>query len=216
MLSINKDTKIFCSFSKTAGNKGCQFFNKIFQKHDINAIYKSFSVNDIKEALYCAKTLKFSGCAIAMPFKCEAFSLMDINDDSATQSTSVNTVLFDYEKNVMVGFNTDFYAAYHVLNPYVNQYKQIYILGNGGLAKSVKAQAKNIGFEIVIIDRKNWSDIQQLRNCLIFNCTPVSNINVDNSNVMIDCIIGTKTGDEFHLLQATKQLEIYTNHQYEL
>ena len=58
--SINKDTKIYCSFSENAGNKGCQFFNPAFFKYNINAIYKSFSVNNIDNALNCAKFLKFN------------------------------------------------------------------------------------------------------------------------------------------------------------
>ena len=45
---INKDTKVYCSFAKTAGNLGCRLFNTAFNHHGINAIYKSFSVNDIK------------------------------------------------------------------------------------------------------------------------------------------------------------------------
>ena len=35
---INKDTKIFCSFSSNPGNNGCEFFNTKFQENNINAI----------------------------------------------------------------------------------------------------------------------------------------------------------------------------------
>ena len=94
---ISKDTKIYCSFSKNAGNKGCQFFNPAFYKYNINAIYKSFSVDNIDDALNCAKFLKFNGCAIAMPFKKRAFELIDEKDISATNCKSVNTIVFNYD-----------------------------------------------------------------------------------------------------------------------
>ena len=46
---INKDTEIYCSFSSNPGNNGCVFFNKVFKKKNIDAIYKSFYSNDIND-----------------------------------------------------------------------------------------------------------------------------------------------------------------------
>ena len=54
---INKDTKIYGSFSSTPGNNGCLFFNEKFNEDKINAIYKSFYSNDIKKSIEAAKTL---------------------------------------------------------------------------------------------------------------------------------------------------------------
>lgn len=213
--SINKDTKIYCSFSKNAGNKGCEFFNPAFYKYNINAIYKSFSVDDIDYALSCAKFLKFNGCAIAMPFKKRAFDLVNQKDISAIKSESVNTILFDYNQNKSIGYNTDYYATEKLLENYT-EYKTIYILGNGGLSSAVKSKSKEMGFNIVNITRNNWYQINELKNSLIFNCTPVTNILLDKSNIFVDCIIGTSTGDLFHKHQSRKQFEIYTGIKYEV
>lgn len=213
--SINKDTKIYCSFSKNAGNKGCEFFNSAFYKYNINAIYKSFSVDDIDYALNCAKFLKFNGCAIAMPFKKRAFDLVNQKDISAIKSESVNTVLFDYNENKSIGYNTDYYATEKLLENYT-EYKTIYILGNGGLSSAVKSKSKEMGFNIVNITRNNWYQINELKNSLIFNCTPVTNILLDKSNIFVDCIIGTSTGNLFHKHQSRKQFEIYTRIKYEV
>ena len=49
---INKDTKIYGSFSNNPGNNGCKFFNKKFQENNINAIYKSFYSNNINDITY--------------------------------------------------------------------------------------------------------------------------------------------------------------------
>jgi len=216
MLFINKNTKIYCSFSKNAGNKGCEFFNKEFQSRGIDAIYKSFSVNNIHHAIQSAWTLKFSGCAIAMPFKKEAYWIVNTHDISAQKSTSVNTITFDHENNVSKGYNTDYYATKFLIGAYFDTFKEIYILGKGGLAGAVKAQAEDIGFKTITITRENWNNIKDLFNSLIFNCTPAPDIKVDPSNIYIDCIIGTETGDRFNRFQAQKQFEIYTNLEYEL
>ena len=141
--SINKDTKIYCSFSENAGNKGCQFFNPAFFKYNINAIYKSFSVNNIDNALNCAKFLKFNGCAIAMPFKKRAFELVHQKDVSVISNESVDTIVLNYDSNKLKGYNTDYYATEKLLENYI-EYKTIYILGNGGLSSSVKAKSKEM------------------------------------------------------------------------
>ena len=49
MTMINKDTKLYGSFSDKPGNNGCMFFNKGFKKHKIDAIYKSFYSTNIKK-----------------------------------------------------------------------------------------------------------------------------------------------------------------------
>lgn len=214
--SINKDTKIYCSFSKNAGNKGCEFFNSAFSKYNINAIYKSFSVCDIDEAFKSAKCLKFSGCAVAMPFKKRAFELVDQNDISSLNCKSVNTIVLDYESNKSIGYNTDYYATEKILEKFVGRYNKIYILGNGGLASSVKVKSSEMGFNVINITRNDWQKIYELKDNLIFNCTPVSNILVHETNTFIDCIIGTVTGNEFHQHQSKKQFEIYTGIRYEV
>jgi shikimate dehydrogenase len=213
-LLVNKDTKIYCSFSKNAGNKGCEFFNPAFKKFNINAIYKSFSVDDIEKALNSAIYLNFSGCAIAMPYKKIAFELVDKKDVSAINSKSVNTILFD--SNKMIGYNTDYYATEKILVSKLDKFKEIFILGNGGLANAVISKSKEMGFLVNNITRNNWNHLNLLKNSLIFNCTPVTNIVFDNSNNFIDCIVGTDTGNLFHLNQAMKQFEIYTGIKYEV
>lgn len=212
---INNATLLFGSFSKKAGNNGCIIFNKCFLYYNINAIYKSFSVDNIYDALNSAKFLKFSGCAISMPFKKIAFNLVNKKDISAIKSESVNTILFDYTSNESIGYNTDYYAAEKILENYV-EYKTIYILGNGGLSSAVNYKSKDMGFDTIIITRNEWNEIFKLKNSLIFNCTPVTNILLDTSNVFIDCVIGSSTGDLFHKYQSRKQFEIYTKIKYEV
>ena len=207
-VSINKDTKIYGSFSKKAGNKGCEFFNKVFAEHSINAIYKSFSINDIGQAFIAALTLKFSGFAVSMPFKKLAYELVDMADDDAIKCQSVNTIIIN-DFDSVIGYNTDFYGAKKLLTPYRNNFSTIYILGNGGLSGAVQTASSDLGFEIKVITRDNWDEINKLKNSLIYNCTPLE-LKLNESNCYIDCLIGTTGGDLLNKYQVHKQFELYT------
>jgi shikimate dehydrogenase len=210
MHQIDKETKIFGSIGSVAGNKGCFFFNRLFETYSLNAIYKSFSSDDIFGSLNAARKLNFSGCAIASPFKSHAFHFCEVHDEGSKLSRAVNTVVFDKDSGKSCGFNTDFYAAGLFFDSFVNGLDHVYILGYGGLAQSVSAAAKIRGVPSRFVTRKNWDSIGQIEKSIIFNCTPVQNVQVCESNTFIDCLIGTKSGDLFYQRQANKQFEIYT------
>ena len=58
---INKDTEVYCSFAKKAGNTGCQMMNTAFYYYGLNKIYKSFTVCRIKDAVDSVLTLDIKG-----------------------------------------------------------------------------------------------------------------------------------------------------------
>ena len=89
-----------------------------------------------------------------MPFKVTAFSLMDEVDDVAKKVGNINTVLMTSDK--MIGYNTDYYAALKLINHYNKGFDTLYILGNGGLAASVKVAANELGLNIEIV----WLNIK--------------------------------------------------------
>jgi len=212
MIVIDRDTKIYGSLSENAGSFGCKFFNTAFEKHGINSIYKSFSVTNITEALLAAQSLGFFGCAISMPFKVTAFGLMDEVDGAAKKVGNINTVLMD--SNKMVGYNTDYYAALKLINHYNKGFNTLYVLGNGGLASTVKVAAVELGLNVENITRGNWDTLYTLKNKFIFNCTPLT-ITTDSSNVYIDCLVESKSGSMLHKEQAKHQFKLYTGVDYE-
>ena len=53
--------------------------------------------------------------------------------------------------------------------------------------------------------------IKDLKNSIIYNCTPVENIQVDASNTLIDCIVTTETGKKLATMQASHQFKLYTD-----
>jgi shikimate dehydrogenase len=206
---INKDTLVFGSFSKRAGNVGCEFFNKMFNQYNINAIYKSFSIDNIENAVKAAKYLSFSGFAVSMPYKKEIIKYLDESDDIVKHTNTCNTVIL--KNNKLYGFNTDYLAVKKYLENIQNPINNIYILGNGGYSTSVQVCCKDLNIKYTVIDRSKWSTIEDIKNSYIFNCTPVEDIYIDNSNIYINCINTTSTGKELALLQAKLQFALYTS-----
>jgi len=203
---INKDTKIYCSFSQQAGNKGCALFNTAFASYGVNSVYKSFSVEDIEKAVQAARYLNFAGFAVSMPFKKEVIKYVDEKSDEVEQIGAANTVLNNNGR--LIAYNTDYLAAMHVLKE--KNRNKVVILGDGGYAAAVKYAALTLNMEHELVTRKNWDRIQFLKNELVYNCTPVENIVLDKTNDYIDCVTKTESGKRLGAIQASHQFKLYT------
>ena len=211
---INKDTEIYCSFAKKAGNTGCQMMNSAFYYYGLNKIYKSFSVDNIEDAVNAVKTLNIKGFAITMPYKKEVIKYVDEVSTSA-KIGAANTVIND--NGSLIAYNTDYLATLEYLSYYKNadymDWREFYILGNGGYALAVKAAAKELNMEFTNITRDNWdwNTINNIKECIVYNCTPLEQLShLSKDNIFIDCIVTTKTGLELATAQAAHQFKLYT------
>ncbi len=211
---VNKDTEIYCSFAKKEGNTGCQMMNSAFYYHGLNKIYKSFSVDNIKDAISAVKTLNIKGFAITMPYKKEVLEFVDEMDYNVEAIGAANTVI--NENGKLTAYNTDYLAALKYLSYYkytARGWDSFYILGNGGYALAVQAAAKELDMEFTSITRDNWDwdTVTNLKNSLIYNCTPLEQLsNLSENNVFIDCIATTTTGHKLATMQAGHQFKLYT------
>lgn len=199
---INKDTEIYCSFSSNPGNNGCNFFNKEFQKHGTNAIYKSFYSDDIKKSIEAVKSLDIKGFALSMPFKVEALDYVDEIEDSAKKIGSINTVI--NKGGYLKGYNTDWIAVKKYFE--VREFKSIYIIGNGGFSKAVQYVCDIMNIQFEIITRDNWELIGKLNNQTLFNATPIY---IKTDNHLIDARPTEIIGKTIAKYQAEEQLKIY-------
>tara|TARA_B100002019_G_C21264135_1_gene598441 strand:+ start:1360 stop:1989 length:630 start_codon:yes stop_codon:yes gene_type:complete len=209
-MQIDKDTLLYGSFAYKAGSTGCLFHNAGFKKHNINAIYKSFSVKNIEEAVRCMRVLDIKGAGITMPFKTEVIRYIDEVDQEARDINACNTLLNDNGK--IKGYNTDVMSALDYLKPL--GIKQLIVLGGGGYAKAVIRASRKLNIDVKRIVRDNWHELKDIRNHTVFNCTPVENITLDESNNFIDCLVSTKTGKILADTQAKYQFKIYTGVNY--
>ena len=211
---VNKDTELYCSFAKSAGNVGCRMMNSAFYYYGLNKIYKSFSVGSLKPAINAVKALNIKGFAITMPYKIEVLEYISDVDEVVNSIGSANTVL--NRDGHLCAYNTDAYAASVILGNYDRE-RKLYILGNGGYAKAVKWAAQARGFLVEQVVRKNWDEIKNVKSSIIYNCTPVDLLStIDKSNIFIDCLVGSETGKQLANLQASKQFELYTNLEWPL
>lgn len=223
-MMINKDTKLFGSFSKNPGNRGCQIFNAAFRYHQIDAIYKSYQISDIKSAVEAARTLGFSGFAVSMPFKKSVLEHIDIHADTAILCGSANTIV--ESSGILKAHNTDFLAVKQFLENVPieaglaskaliesGKYK-FCVLGNGGYASAVISALNDLNLEYEQIVRSNWHCISEAKSTIMFNCTPVKNVAIDDSCSIISSSTETPTGRRLGLMQASYQYALYTGKQF--
>jgi shikimate 5-dehydrogenase len=203
---LNKDTKIYGSFSLNPGNNGCLFFNKKFQENKINAIYKSFYSDNIFKSIEAVKTLGIAGFAVSMPFKIEILQYVDEIDDIVVSIGAANTVINN--NGYLKAYNTDWLGVYNYFLSDIPEY--VNILGNGGFSKAAQFAFDKLNIESCIITRKEWDKISELKG-VIFNATPID-ININGH--LIDGRPFTEEGKQIALLQAEEQYKIYINEQY--
>ena len=200
---INKDTKIYCSFSKTPGNNGCNFFNSRFKERGINAIYKSFYCSDILKSIEAVKTLDIKGFAVSMPFKIDVLRYVDEMDEHTKIIGSANTITND--NGYLKAYNTDWIAVNKLLEN--EKIDHLTILGNGGFSKAVQYFCKINEISFDIITRSDWNIISELKG-FVFNATPVE---VLTECFLIDGRPGTIHGSKISELQSEEQYKIYIN-----
>jgi shikimate dehydrogenase len=210
MIALNKDTKIYGSFSENPGNNGCIFFNNAFKKYNINAIYKSFYSNDIQLTIQSVKHLEFSGFALSMPHKISVIPFLDNLEFAANKIGAVNTVIIKNKK--LVGYNTDYLGIIDFFS-YINITNNIYIIGNGGFSRAIQYVCKKININYKIIDRSNISDLDNIFNQTIINATPVDILSKNNK--IIDLRPHTEYGKLVSKYQAIHQFKLYTKIDYE-
>jgi shikimate dehydrogenase len=206
---INKDTKLFGSFSNNPGNNGCQFFNTAFEKFNINAIYKSFYSDNIEETVQSVKHLKFDGFALSMPLKISVYNHLDVYDESVTNIGSCNTVIIKDGK--LHGYNTDWVGVYKFFEN--KDLKHVNIIGTGGFAKSIMYAFSKLNINFSIVSRQDIQNIDVVENQYFINATPIEIISTKNT--IIDARPFTDTGKEIFLHQAKEQFKLYTGVDYE-
>lgn len=203
MIIINKDTKLYGSFSLKPGNNGCHFFNKKFEEDNINAIYKSFYSDNISDTIISVKHLRFSGFALSSPHKIQVLSYLDELENDAKNIGAVNTVIIKDDK--LYGFNTDWFAIYnHFQNTNI---KHINLIGFGGFGRAIAYALSKLNISFSLVLRKNIINIDDIRDEYFINATPVEI--KSEKNIILDMRPTTDLGKEIALIQAEEQYKLY-------
>jgi shikimate dehydrogenase len=205
VITINKDTKIYGSFSSNPGNNGCMFFNTKFQENNINAIYKSFYSNDIKKSIDAVKALDIKGFAVSMPFKIDVLKYVNEVDIAVQEIGAANTII--NENGYLKAYNTDWLG---IKNYFLEGLNFLNILGDGGFSKAAQYFCRITNISYKVITRKNWSKVENLEG-YVFNATPTDIITKGN---LIDGRPNTNQGKIISKLQAEEQYKIYIKNNF--
>lgn len=184
---ITKDTKLCMSLAARPGNFGTLFHNYLYQKLQLDYVYKAFTTNNLKDAIFGIKSLGIRGCAISMPYKEECIQYLDELDTSAKAISSVNTIVNN--NGYLKAYNTDYIAIENLLKK--NQIStdiSFAVKGSGGMAKAVLAALYYNGFRNGVVIARNEGEGRKLASLynlkyqstqhtteakLLINATPV-------------------------------------------
>lgn len=156
------------------------YFNKKFQKENIDAEYKLFDIQNIEEAKQVFNQ-SIAGLNVTIPYKEEIIPLLDEIRGAAQKINAVNTLQFKDHK--VIGHNTDVIGFRDSLLPLLEPHHQkALILGTGGASKAVEYVLDALGIKNHFVSRsprksafsyKNLTPEVINEHLLIINCTPL-------------------------------------------
>lgn len=151
---INKDTTVCMSLSARPSNFGTRFHNYLYEKLDLNYIYKAFTTNNLKDAIYGIRALSIRGCAISMPYKQACIEFIDELDVSVQSIQAVNTIV--NTDHYLKAYNTDYIAVEKLIKSnHINNNTPFVLKGSGGMANAVIGAFYDAGFKHGIVCARN-------------------------------------------------------------
>ena len=162
------------------------YFNKKFERENINDTYKLFPLETINEF---PKLLKdnpdIKGLNVTIPYKIDVISFLDSLSDEAIEIGAVNVIKVVNDKGniYLKGYNTDSIGFKESLIPLLhNGIKKALILGTGGASKAVEYVLKQLDISYTFVSRTpsdkelGYDDLTKdviNDNLLIINTTPL-------------------------------------------
>jgi shikimate dehydrogenase len=208
-VQINKDTKVYGSFSSNPGNNGCEFFNEAFERNNINAIYKSFYSDNIERSVDAVKSLGIKGFAVSIPFKESVLEYVNRVDITALHIGAANTIIND--NGVLTAYNTDWIGVYNFFKD--SKLTHINIIGSGGFSKAIMYAFAKLKISFSIVTRNDIPTIDNVSGQYFINATPADI--QSNLNTIIDARPHTNDGKLIAKLQSIEQFKLYTEMEYE-
>ena len=115
--------------------------NTAFEKTAVNGVYLAWEIGaeDLEATVANIRRYNMFGINLSMPYKQEVIQYLDELDPSARLIGAVNTVV--NENGTLIGYNTDGKGFFKSLPSFAIQGKKMTILGAGGAATAIIAQA---------------------------------------------------------------------------
>ena len=163
-----------------------KYFEKKFLDNNIKNIkYINIELESIDNLKDIIKDYKLSGLNITIPYKISILKHIDKIDLLSKKVGSINTIKIS--NNKLIGFNTDLPAFINSIKPVLKNRENALILGNGGVAQSIKSGLEILNIKYITISRKGKYNYEYLNKekrkefDIIINATPLGmypNINL--------------------------------------
>lgn len=133
------------------------FFNKKFQNQGIDAIYKAYSIADIKQLKNIITENPFlEGLNVTIPYKESVIPFLNQIHPDAKEIGAVNCIKIEYRNKspFLIGYNTDNIGFEKSLVPLLkSHHTKALILGNGGAAKAVSYVLNKLNIPFIFLVR---------------------------------------------------------------
>ena len=115
--------------------------NKAFEATHTNGVYVAWEVEatDLAETVANVRRYQMFGINLSMPYKEQVISYLDQLSEEARLIGAVNTVV--NREGTLIGYNTDGKGFFKSLPSFKISKKRLVLLGAGGAAKAILAQA---------------------------------------------------------------------------
>lgn len=115
--------------------------NSAFQATETNGVYLAWEVKatDLSETVANIRRYRMFGINLSMPYKEQVIPYLDQLSEEARLIGAVNTVV--NQEGTLIGYNTDGKGFFKSLPSFTITGKKMTLLGAGGAAKSILAQA---------------------------------------------------------------------------
>ncbi len=166
--------------------------NAVFRELKLNAVYLKLRVakEEVAAALEKLATLGFHGLSVTMPLKEAVVPHLAELSPAVSAIRAANTLL--HQNGYFVGFNTDGIGALDSLERHIPvQNKQLLLLGAGGAAKSIVAEAIKRGARVTILNR-TLDKAEELAKRFGLRSGALEELRDLNYDVLINCLPETE------------------------
>jgi shikimate dehydrogenase len=113
--------------------------------------YELFPANNIEEAFSFIRDRNIDGVNITTPFKESVLKYAQERDTLVNEIEASNLLM--RIGNGFNAYNTDYYGVKDSLIKFVNVGERVVIVGCGGAGRAAAIAARNLGFDVVILNR---------------------------------------------------------------
>ena len=192
--------------------------NTAFERTAVNGVYLALEIEakDLEATVANIRRYNMFGINLSMPYKQEVIQYLDELDPSARLIGAVNTVV--NENGTLIGYNTDGKGFFKSLPSFAIQGKKMTILGAGGAATAIIAQAALYQAEEIFVFTRQASYDKTVSKMAVISSQTNSRIqvlNLEDSAILQDkinqsdlLVNGTSVGMDGINMPLPEQIEL--------